>query len=82
MIRAEVCVTLKRDVMDPQGTAIGQALGNLGHQGIKSVRAGRFFEVLVEGDDPEKAKKDVEKMCDELLANTVIETYRIQVQKA
>ena len=82
MIRAEVCVTLKRDVSDPQGNAICQALGSLGHSGLKSVRAGRFFEVMIDSDDPEKARADVEKMCDELLANTVIETYRIEVKKA
>ncbi len=80
MIRAFINVSLKEDVMDPQGNAVGQALLNLGHKSVRKVRVGRYFEVLLEGDDLETAREDVRRMCEELLANMVIERYRITVE--
>jgi phosphoribosylformylglycinamidine synthase len=73
---------LKQDVMDPQGNAVGQALHTLGHAAVRRVRVGRSFELLLEGDDLERARADVKQMCESLLANTVIERYEIDVQAA
>jgi phosphoribosylformylglycinamidine synthase len=82
MIRAHVNVTLKEDVMDPQGNAVGQALTSLGHPGVRKVRVGRCFDLLLEGDDPAAAREQVARMCDQLLANVVIERFDIHVEKA
>ena len=82
MIRAHVNVMLKKDVMDPQGNAVAQALSSLGHKAIKSARVGRCFDLLIDGTDLEAARADVTKMCDELLANVVIERYEIHVEPA
>jgi phosphoribosylformylglycinamidine synthase subunit PurS len=82
MIRAHVNVTLKEDVMDPQGNAVGQALSSLGHPGVKKVRVGRCFDLLLDGDDPAAAQDQVKRMCEQLLANTVIERFDIRVEKA
>jgi len=79
MIRAHVNVFLKPDVMDPQGKALGEALLSLGHKSIRQVRVGRYFDVVIEGDDPEQARTELERICDELLANTVIENYEIRI---
>jgi phosphoribosylformylglycinamidine synthase subunit PurS len=73
-MKVEVFVTLKPGVLDPQGRAIGQALGGLGFAGVKDVRAGRYIELTL-ADTVSAA--DVRAMCDKLLANTVIENYRI-----
>lgn len=81
MIRAQITVTLKDDVMDPQGQAVGQALGSLGFGGVESVRVGRHFDLMLEGDDVEAARKNLAEMCDKLLANTVIERYDINLEK-
>lgn len=80
MIRAKVDVSLKEDVMDPQGTAVGYALGNLGHGSVRRVRVGRYFDLLLDEKDLETARQKVKEMCDELLANTVIERYDIRVE--
>jgi phosphoribosylformylglycinamidine synthase subunit PurS len=82
MIRAKVTVSLKQDVMDPQGNAVGQALHTLGHENVRRVRVGRSFELLLEGDDQKKAKAQVTEMCEALLANTVIERYDISLENA
>ncbi len=70
-----IFVTLKPGVLDPQGRAIGHALGSLGFTGVGEVRAGKLIEMEV-ADDTDDAT--VERMCRELLANTVIENYRIE----
>lgn len=80
-MKAEVIVTLKRDVMDPQGTAIQQALNSLGHKSVKGVRAGRYFEVTIDAKDEADAKAQIDEMCRELLANTVIESYHFTVSR-
>ncbi|MGI8907806.1 MAG: phosphoribosylformylglycinamidine synthase subunit PurS [Candidatus Sumerlaeaceae bacterium] len=80
MIRAKVTVSLKQDVMDPQGNAVGQALHTLGHDNVRRVRVGRSFDLLLEGDDVEKSRAQVKEMCEALLANTVIERYEIELE--
>ena len=79
-VKARVIVTLKDGVLDPQGQAIGSALAGLGHRGVASVRQGKVFEIeLADGAD---AKARVARMCEELLANTVIESYRVEIEGA
>lgn len=82
MIRARVIVSLKEDVMDPQGNAVGQALHSLGHTAVQSVRVGRSFEVVLAGDDEAEARESLKQMCEALLANTVIERYEISLEKS
>lgn len=76
-MKLRIVVTLKPGVLDPQGKAIEHALGNLGFGGVTGVRAGKIFELDV-ADDTEDAVLD--EMCRKLLANTVIEDYRIERQ--
>jgi phosphoribosylformylglycinamidine synthase subunit PurS len=78
-MKANVHVTLKTAVLDPQGKAVQHALGALGFQGIKGVRQGKYLEIDMDGTDPAKALADVEAMCQTLLANTVIENYRVEI---
>ncbi len=79
MIKARVTVTLKNGVLDPQGKAIEGALKTLGFDGVGSVRQGKVFDVLLEGDDRGKAETDLKAMCEKLFANTVIEDYSIAI---
>jgi phosphoribosylformylglycinamidine synthase subunit PurS len=79
MAKATVHVTLKSGVLDPQGKAIQHALENLGFSGIENVRQGKFIELELVETDQIKAQTAVEGMCEKLLANTVIETYKIEV---
>ncbi|HTI86240.1 MAG TPA: phosphoribosylformylglycinamidine synthase subunit PurS [Alphaproteobacteria bacterium] len=78
-MKARVHVTLKNGVLDPQGKAIGHALGSLGFSGVGEVRQGKFIEIEIAESDAAKAKAQVKDMCEKLLANTVIEDYRIDV---
>ena len=73
-----VFVTLKRGVLDPQGSAVGRSLRALGYSEIQDVRLGKYIELSVDGDD-RQVKQRVEEMCQKLLANTVIEDYRIEL---
>ena len=77
-MRARVVVTLKKSVLDPQGQAVGRALGALGFSEVKDVRLGKIIELDVDSQDAAEARKRVEQMCEKLLANTVIEEYRIE----
>ena len=72
-----VIINLKKDVLDPQGKVIHQALDGMGFKGIEEVRQGKFFEIDVKEENPTKAKEIVEDMCKKLLANMVIENYKI-----
>ena len=81
-MKAKVYVTLKAGVLDPQGQAVGRTLTKLGFDSVADVRIGKYVELDLKGDDPAKAKADVTKMCDELIANTVIENYRIEIDEA
>ena len=78
-MKARVDITLKNGVLDPQGKAIQQALGALGFGGIEGVRQGKVIELDLAETDPAKAKAALKEMCEKLLANTVIEDYRIEV---
>jgi phosphoribosylformylglycinamidine synthase len=78
-MKARVHITLKNGVLDPQGKAIGHALGSLGFAGVGEVRQGKFIELELAESDPAKARDAVDAMCRQLLANTVIETYRIDI---
>ena len=79
MIKARVTVTLKNGVLDPQGKAIEGSLGALGFDGVDSVRQGKVFDLSLEGDDAKTAEKSITKMCEKLLANTVIENYAVEI---
>ena len=76
-MKALVYVTLKPDVLDPQGEAIRKACGTLGHSSVRSVRQGKLFEIELDARDPEEAKRLLLELSDKLLANTVIEDYRV-----
>ena len=78
-MRARVHITLKQGVLDPQGKAIAHALAALGFEGVGEVRQGKFIELDLAGTDPERVRSEVDAMCAKLLANTVIEDYRIDV---
>lgn len=77
-MKAKVIITLKNGVLDPQGTAIQSTLDHLGFAGV-SARVGKFIELELAETNEAKAKKAVEKMCEKLLANTVIEKYSIEM---
>tara|TARA_Y100000389_G_scaffold182427_1_gene199024 strand:+ start:112 stop:354 length:243 start_codon:yes stop_codon:yes gene_type:complete len=76
-MKISAIITLKKDVLDPQGKVIHQTLDGMGFKDISEVRQGKYFEVDVKENDPSKAKKIVEDMCKKLLANLVIEDYQI-----
>jgi phosphoribosylformylglycinamidine synthase len=78
-MRARVYVTLKPSVFDPQGRVVADALVSLGYRDVKDVRQGKFFEVELDGGDRAGAKARVTEMADKLLANPVIESYRVEV---
>ena len=76
-MKAKIHVTLKSGVLDPQGKAVEHALGSLGFAGVSGVRQGKYIELDLDETDRAKAQANVEKMCEKLLANTVIENYSI-----
>jgi phosphoribosylformylglycinamidine synthase PurS subunit len=76
-MKISAIITLKKDVLDPQGKVIQQALDGMGYKNVNEVRQGKYFEIDVKENDPNKAKKIVEEMCKKLLANLVIENYKI-----
>ena len=76
-MKISAIITLKKDVLDPQGKVIHQALDGMGFKNIDEVRQGKYFEIDVKENDPNKAKEIVEEMCKKLLANLVIENYKI-----
>lgn len=78
-MRARVEVMLRQGVLDPQGEAVRSALGNLGFDGVGGVRQGKLIELVLDETDPEKARHNVTEMCEKLLANTVIESYQIEI---
>jgi phosphoribosylformylglycinamidine synthase PurS subunit len=78
-VKALVHVTLKSGVLDPQGKAVRHALGALGFDGVGDVRQGKYLEIDLAENDPDRARESVEDMCERLLANTVIEDYVIEI---
>ena len=76
-MKISIIITLKKDVLDPQGKVIHQTLDGMGFNDINEVRQGKYFEIDTNESDPQKAKNNVEEMCKKLLANLVIENYKI-----
>lgn len=79
-MKARVTVMLKSGVLDPQGKAIGQALGRLGFNGVGDVRQGKVIELELSETDQSRARERLAAMCEQLLANTVIENYAIELR--
>ncbi len=78
-MKARVTIMLKNGVLDPQGEAIRHALGTLGFQGVEGVRQGKVIELDLAATDAAAAKAEVGRMCEQLLANTVIESWRVEI---
>jgi phosphoribosylformylglycinamidine synthase subunit PurS len=78
-MRARVYVTLKPSVFDPQGRVVADALSSLGYEDVQDVRQGKFFDLELNDTDPATARARVTEMADRLLANPVIESYRVEV---
>ncbi len=78
-MKARVHVMLKTGVLDPQGEAVRHALGSLGFEGVEGVRQGKVIELELAETDPAKAEAEVARMCETLLANTVIERYDVEL---
>ena len=78
-MKAKIYVTLKREVLDPQGDAVRRALGSLGFEGVKDVRIGKLVEIDVDRADRAGVERDVKQMCEKLLANAVIEDFRFDI---
>jgi len=76
-MKISVIITLKKDVLDPQGKVIHQTLSGMGFEGIKEIRQGKYFEITTKEDDQKKAEEKVEEMCKKLLTNLVIEDFKI-----
>ena len=76
-MKYSITVTLKKDVLDPQGKVVENTLKNMGLNSLKSVRQGKYFEIEVDEKNEEVADKDVTQMCEKLLANLIIEDYKI-----
>jgi len=76
-MKISVIITLKKDVLDPQGKVIHQALDGMGFNNINEIRQGKYFEIDTKENDAKKAKEKVEDMCKKLLANLVIEDFKI-----
>ena len=79
-MKISATVTLKKEVLDPQGKVVGQTLKNMGYKNIVNVRQGKYFDIELEETDKEKAKKVVEEICKKLLTNIVIEDYTINLK--
>ena len=79
-MKISATVTLKKEVLDPQGKVVDQTLKNMGYKNIVSVRQGKYFDIELDETDKEKAKKIVEEICKKLLTNIVIEDYTINLK--
>ena len=79
-MRARVYVTLKKSVFDPQGKTIADALHSMGYTGVGDVRQGKFFELDIAAASPDQAKSLASEVADKVLANPVIESYRVEVE--
>ena len=79
-MKAIVTVGLKAGVLDAQGKAVATALKGLGFEGVQSARVGKVIELDLAGSDPASAEAEVKAMCEKLLANTVIESYRVEIK--
>jgi len=80
-LKISATVTLKKEVLDPQGKVVNQTLKNMGYQNITNVRQGKYFEIEINESDKDKAKIVAEEICKKLLTNTVIENYKINLEQ-
>ena len=80
-MKISAIVTLKKDVLDPQGKVVNQTLKNIGYSSISSVRQGKYFEIELNETNKDKAKKIIEEICEKLLTNTIIEDYKINFKE-
>ena len=80
-MKISAIVTLKNEVLDPQGKVVKQTLKNMGYSNISDVRQGKFFEIDIKEKNPVKGRKLAEQVCKKLLSNTVIEDYKIKVDE-
>ena len=80
-MKFSVTVTLKKDVLDPQGKVVQNTLVELGMKDLKSVRQGKYFEIEIEEKDEQKAEKKIHEMCEKLLVNLIIEDFKINKLK-
>lgn len=78
-MKARVTVYPRREILDPQGKAIRDALSRVGFGGVEDVRAGKSFEISLGTSDPEQAERELREMCEKLLANTVVEDYAVEL---
>jgi len=78
-VKARVVVTLKSGVLDPQGKAIEGALRSLAIDGVAAVRQGKVFDIEIDGDDRDRARRTLGEACERLLANTIVENYAIEI---
>jgi len=78
-VKANIYVTLKREVLDPQGDAVKRALGSLEFGGVRDVRVGKLIEIELEDREPGAAEAELRAMCEKLLANPVIEDFRFEI---
>jgi len=78
-LKAKIHVTLKQGILDPQGKAIEQALATLGYTAVSNVRVGKYLELDLNETEKEKAEAQLKAMCEKLLANTIIEEYRYEL---
>lgn len=79
-MKAKVYVTLKKGVLDPQGKAVGGALESMGYKEVKDLRIGKFIEIELNGSSKAETEKRLKDMCEKLLANTVVEDYRVEIE--
>lgn len=79
-MKVQIHISLKNGVLDPQGKAIENSLINLGFDKVENVRQGKFIELDIDENDPVEARKQAREMCEKLLANTVIENYRVDLE--
>jgi phosphoribosylformylglycinamidine synthase subunit PurS len=79
-VKAKIHVTLKTGILDPQGKAIEHALATLGYNSVGNVRVGKYMELELQETEKVKAEAQVKAMCEKLLANTIIEEYRFELQ--
>ena len=76
---AKIYITLKKDVLDPQGSVIANSLKSLGFNNIEDVRQGKYIEIKLDSENQESANKQINEMCEKLLANLVIEDYKVEI---
>tara|TARA_B100000029_G_scaffold512148_1_gene608051 strand:+ start:777 stop:1019 length:243 start_codon:yes stop_codon:yes gene_type:complete len=77
-LKFAVTVTLKKDVLDPQGKVVSQTIKNMGVKDLIQIRQGKFFEIDMKGDDSNNAESQVKEMCEKLLVNQIIEEFKIK----